>query len=151
MNLVRLLLRSSRRTVLLAVAAGLAGGAASVGLIALIHAALNRDGPGAGPLAWGFAGLCLVVLLTRVASQALLIRLGQGSVFRLHTGLSRRILDVPLGRLERFGTHRPLAVLTDDVPVIGQALLGLPILCVNAAILLCCLVYLAWLSPPLLV
>jgi putative ATP-binding cassette transporter len=164
MNLVRLLLSSSRRTALLAVAAGLAGGAASVGLIALIHAALNRsdglislihavlhrDSPEAGALAWGFAGLCLVVLLTRIASQALLIRLAQGSVFRLHTGLSRRILDVPLGRLERIGAHRLLAVLTDDVPALGHALLGLPILCVNAAILLCCLVYLGWLSPLLL-
>jgi putative ATP-binding cassette transporter len=164
MNLVRLLLSTSRWTVLLAVAVGLAGGAASVGLIALIHAALNRSvglialihaalnrgNPNAGALAWGFAGLCLVVLLTRIVSQALLIRLAQGSVFRLHTGLSRRILEVPLGRLERIGAHRLLAVLTDDVPALGHALLGVPILCVNAAILLCCLVYLGWLSPLLL-
>src|SRR5262245_46232657 len=131
MSLVRLLLHASRWTVLLAVAAGLAGGAASVGLIASIHAALNRGDVAAGPLAWTFVALCVVVLLTRIASQALLIRLAQGSVFRLHTSLSRRILDVPLSRLERVGTHRLLAVLTDDVPALGNALLGLPILCVN--------------------
>src|SRR5262249_29741070 len=89
MNLVQLLLRSSRRTTLLAVAAGLAGGACSVGLIALIQAALASAEASAGLLAWGFAGLCLAVLLTRVASQALLIRLAQGSVARLYTHLSR--------------------------------------------------------------
>src|SRR5919204_2869118 len=99
MNLVRLLLRSSRWTVVLAVAAGLAGGAGSVGLIALIHAALSREDSPSALLVWGFAGLCLAVLLTRIASQALLIRLAQGSVFRLVTSLSRQILAVPLRRL----------------------------------------------------
>jgi putative ATP-binding cassette transporter len=150
MNLVRLLLRSSRRTVVLAVAAGLAGGAGSVGLIGLIQVALGPDNPSAGRLVWGFAGLCLAVLLTRVASQALLIHLAQDSVWHLYTRLSREILTVPLRQLEELGTHRLLAALTEDVPAIAGALAGVPVLCVNAAILLCCLLYLAWLSPPLL-
>jgi putative pyoverdin transport system ATP-binding/permease protein len=150
MNLVRLLLRSSRRAVVLAVAAGLAGGAGSVGLIGLIQAALARDGASAGWLAWGFAGLCLVVLLTRVASQALLVHLAQDSVFRLYTRLSREILAVPLRQFERLGAHRLLAALAEDVPAIAGGLVGVPIVCVNAAILLCCLLYLGWLSPLLL-
>jgi putative ATP-binding cassette transporter len=150
MNLVRLLLRSSRWTVVLAVAAGLAGGAASVGLIALIHAALGREDAPSALLVWGFTGTCLAVLFTRVTSQALLIRLAQGSVFRLYTHLSRQILAVPLRQLEKLGTHRLLAALTEDVPAIAGALLGVPILCVNVAILLCCLLYLGWLSPLLL-
>jgi putative ATP-binding cassette transporter len=148
MNLVRLLLNSSRGTVVLAVAAGLAGGAGSVGLLALVHAALSGE-TSAGALAGGFAGLCLAVLLARVASQALLIRLGQGSVFRLYTHLSRRILAAPLRQLETVGAPRLLAALTEDVPAIAGALLGLPVLCVNVAILLGCLAYLAWLSPVL--
>jgi putative pyoverdin transport system ATP-binding/permease protein len=151
MNLVQLLLRSSRRTVVLAVAAGLAGGACSVGLIALIQVALGSDGPSAGRLVWGFAGLCLAVLLTRAASQALLIRLAQESVSQLYEHLSREILAVPLREFEKVGSHRLLAVLTEDVPAIAGALVGVPIVGVNAAILLCCLLYLGWLSPLLLI
>src|SRR5262245_59387518 len=150
MNPVRLLLGSSRGTLVLAGAVGLAGGVGSVGLLALIHAELNRPEaaePAAVPFAWGFAGLCLAVLLARVTSQAVLIRLGQGSVFRLYTHLSRRFLAAPLRQLETVGAPRLLAALTEDVPAIAGALLGVPVLCVNAAILLGCLVYLAWLSP----
>lgn len=151
MNLLQLLLRSSRWIVILAGAAGLAGGAGSVGLIALIHAALRREGASPRLLVWGFVALCLAVLLTRVVSQALLIRLAQGSVFRLCTDLSRQILVVPLRDIETVGPHRLLAALTEDVPAIAGALFGVPILCVNVAILLCCLAYLGWLSPLLLV
>src|SRR5579875_3454225 len=75
MNLLRLLLRSSKWTVLLACAVGFAGGAGSVGLLALIHAALNGKEASPGLLIWGGVVLCLAVLLTRVISQSLLIRL----------------------------------------------------------------------------
>ena len=149
MNLLRLLLRSSKWTVLLAAAAGLAGGAASVGLIALIQVALAREGTSSGMLL-AFAGLCLAALFARIASQALMIRLAQGSTYRLYVHLSRQILAVPLRQIEKVGTHRLLAALTEDVPAIAGALLGAPVLCVNAAILVCCLAYLGWLSPPLL-
>src|SRR5215212_6327675 len=44
-----------------------------------------------------------------------------------------------------------MATLTEDVPAIANALTGLPVLCVNAAILLCCFAYMGWLSPVLLV
>lgn len=125
--------------------------AGSVGLIALIHAALSREDASPDLLVWGFVGLCLAVLLSRVVSHFLLIRLAQGSVFHLCTDLSRKILAVPLRDVETFGTHRLLATLAEDVPTIASALFGVPILCVNAAILLCCLAYLGWLSPLLLI
>ncbi|HEY1379548.1 MAG TPA: cyclic peptide export ABC transporter [Gemmataceae bacterium] len=150
MNLVRLLLASSRRTAVLALAAGLVGGASGVGLIAVIQIALSRDGASVGWLVVGFAALCLVALVTRVVSQALLVRLAQDSVFRLYIDLSRQMLAVPLRQFETIGTHRLLAALTEDVPAIAAALTGIPIACVNGAVLLCCLAYLGWLSPPLL-
>jgi putative ATP-binding cassette transporter len=149
MNLLGLLLRSSGWTVILAGLTGLAGGAGSVALLALIHAGLTREEGSTGLLGAGFAGLCLGVLLARIASQVLFIRLGQGSVFRLYTHLGRQILSVPLRDLEQVGPHRLLAALTEDVPAIAAALLGVPIVCINLAILLCCLGYLGWLSPVL--
>lgn len=125
---------------ILACAVGFAGGAGSVGLLALIHAALTWKEASPDLVIWGFVVLCLVVLLTRVISQSLLIRLAQGSVFRLCTNLCRQILAVPLRDIETVGFHRLLTALTEDVPAIAGAFFGVPILCVNAAILLCCLV-----------
>jgi putative ATP-binding cassette transporter len=144
MNLLRLLLRTSGWSVALAVAIGLLGGLASAGLIALIQHALA--GQTAAPIVAAFAALCLVVLLTKVGSQALLVRLGHQAVHDLYLHLSRRVLAVPLRALEEFGPHRVLALLTEDVPVIANALLGVSILGINIAILACCLAYLAWLS-----
>ncbi len=101
MDLLTLLWRDSRRTAGVAVVAGMIGGAGGVGLIALIQASLNRGDAPAHELAWAFAGLCVVVLLTRIASQAILIRLSQGTLFRLHEQLSRQILAAPCGRWKR--------------------------------------------------
>lgn len=150
MNLLRLLLRTSGRSVALAVAAGMLGGLASAGLIALIQTALASPGHAAGTIAAAFVGLCGVVLATKIASQALLVRLGHQAVHDLYLHLSRRVLAVPLRALEEFGPHRVLALLTEDVPVIANALLGLSVIGINLAILLCCLLYLAWLSPAVL-
>ena len=98
-------------------------------------------------LIWAFAGLCVLVLLAKIVSQALLIRLSQQAVYDLYLHLSRTILAAPLRRLEEFGPHRVLALLTEDVHVIAQALLGLPVVAINLAVLVCCLGYIGWLSP----
>ena len=150
MSLLRLLLRASRWTAVIAVAAGLVAGATGVGLIGLIQYTLAQRVVDDRRLAWTFAGLCLLVLLTRILSHALLIRLAQRSVYHLYVHLSRAIIALPLARFEAMGNHRLLAALTEDVPAIAGALLGLPILCVNAAIVVCCFAYMGWLSPVLL-
>ena len=89
----------------------------------------------------------------RFASRAadyLLCSLGQGCVFDLRMGLSRRILGAPLRQLEEIGAPRMLATLTEDVAVIINALLYIPLLCINVAIVAGCVVYLGWLSPVML-
>jgi putative ATP-binding cassette transporter len=147
MNLIRLFLNSSKGAIALAAAAGLAGGAGSVGLLVLIQAALSRGEGSRFTLACGFVNLCLLVLLTKVASQALLIRLSQGAVFRLYEHLSRQILAAPLRALEEVGAPRLLASLTEDVPVLANAYVSLPVLCSNGVVVACCLIYIGWLSP----
>jgi putative ATP-binding cassette transporter len=149
MNLVYFLLRHSRGVVAWAVCAGVLAGVTNVGLLLLIHRAL-RPGHAGAALGWLFLGLCLVTLLSRVASQALLIRLSRRSVARLSLELSERILAAPLRQLEEMGPARLLALLTADVPAIAQGLQVVPTLGVNAVIVACCLAYLAWLSPAVL-
>src|SRR5262249_18417658 len=150
MNLVRLLLRSSRQTTLLAVAAGLAGGACSVGLIAPVQAALGSGDPPPRRPPRGLSRPGPAAAPTPRRPPAPLIRRARGPIARLYTHLSREILALPLPQFEKVGSHRLLAALTEDVPAIAGALVGAPIVCVNAAILLCCLLYLGWLSPLLL-
>jgi putative pyoverdin transport system ATP-binding/permease protein len=151
MKLFYFLLRISKGTVVMAVIFGILSGISSAALLALIGTALTQ-GKGANVgLIWGFAGLCLLMPLTRFVSDYLLCRLGHGAVFNLRMKLSRMILDAPMRRLEDIGSHRLLAALTDDVSAIINALLFIPLLFINVAKVVGCIVYIAWLSPNVLV
>ncbi|MET0402279.1 MAG: cyclic peptide export ABC transporter, partial [Cystobacter sp.] len=147
MTLVSFFLRGSRWALVLPVLCGVLSGAASAGLIALINSVLVRSAAADTATALRFAGFALVALLTRVASQVLLNDLQQGLLQKLRLELVQRILATPLRKLEEFGGHRLLAVLTDDVNTLGSTLLCIPHILSNSAILVGCLVYLAWLSP----
>src|SRR5580765_5664274 len=59
-------------------------------------------------------------------------------------------MRAPLRQIEELGAPRLLVALTDDVYHVTQALLAIPILSVNLALLLGGAVYLAWLSWPML-
>lgn len=147
MKLLTFLLRASWPTVVLSVVLGGVSGLASIGLIALIYLVLRSPDVSTVLLAAAFASLCLVFLLTRVASQILLIRISQDTVSRLRLHLSQRILAVPLARLEELGPHRLLATLTGDIAIVAQAISGIPSLCVALVTLACGLGYVGWLSP----
>jgi len=139
------LLKSSRGLVLVALVAGAVAGLSNTGLLALINGSLSSANA-TTVLIWGFAGLCLLMVVSRFVSNVLLIRLSQNAVFDLRVSLSRRILSAPLRRLEELGAPRLLASLTDDVPVIANALVSIPLLFMNMVIVAGCLIYLGWLS-----
>jgi len=151
MRLFLLLLKSSWRVVLLAMLAGIVSGVASVGLIAVIHQTLRNPQASPALLVGLFATFCITVLSTSVLSQFLLTWLAQYTTSKLRMQLCRRILDSPLRNLETIGEHRLLAALTGDAGMIAFAANGLPTLGINAMILICGGLYLAWLSPVLLV
>jgi putative ATP-binding cassette transporter len=146
MKTIFFLMRYSRRFLVLAIIAGAVSGAANTGLLAIINAALNGDRSRKAALAMAFVALCAVLPLTRMASELLLMRLGQGALLKLRMDLSREILSVPLRRLEEIGAHRLLAALTDDVPSITNVVTFIPVLCINAAVAASCLIYMGWLS-----
>lgn len=146
MKLFRFLLSRSRGTVVLAVILGLLSGACTAGLLAIVSASLRRDGRSATTLVWGFIGLCLLTPITKSISDLLLVRLGYNAVFDLRMKLSRQVLAAPLRHLEEIGPHRLLAALTEDISVIINSLLLVPLLCINTAIVVGCLIYLGWLS-----
>jgi putative ATP-binding cassette transporter len=146
MKVIRFLFRYSRRTVVLAVIAGIVSGLANTGLLALINSSLAKGDARPPILLWEFIGLCLVVPLTRVASEVLLIYLGQATVYELRMQMCRRILAVPLRHLESVGAPRLLSALTGDIPAITNVVTVMPMLFMNSAVLLGCLTYLGMLS-----
>ncbi|MCA1566169.1 MAG: cyclic peptide export ABC transporter [Acidobacteria bacterium] len=149
MKIIYFMMQYSRRFLVLAIVAGVISGAANTALLAVINATLTSSQYQRSTLALIFLGLCLVVPLTRVVAELLLAHLGQGALFQLRMQLSEQILGVPLRRLEELGPHRLMAALTDDVPSITNIVTVIPILCINIAVALSCLVYMGWLSWPL--
>ena len=151
MKSIYFFMRYSRRFVLLAVLTGIISGLSSTGLLALINAALKGTSYTASSLMLAFVALCVVVALSRIASELLLSRIAQKAMYELRLKLCSQVLQVPLRRLEEIGVHRVLTALTDDVPAVTNAVASIPVLCINTAIVVGCLVYLGFLSAlPLL-
>lgn len=147
MNLIYFLLRSSWRMVAIAIVTGFLSGGSSAGLIALIgHAMGSGIASASTSIAWGFAGLALVALLTSILARVVLIHLSQNAIFQLQMRLSRQILATELSHLEKLGFPRLLATLTEDVQAISNAVYIIPFLCINVAIVVGGLVYITWLS-----
>ncbi len=147
MKLLAFLLRGSKWALLPPVLFGVLSGAASAGLISLINAVLERSVPSTPATALRFAGFALVALLARISSQILLNGIQQILLQKLRMELAERILATPLRQMEESGGHRLLAVLTEDVNIISSSLLSIPHILSNSAIIIGCLLYLAWLSP----
>lgn len=143
MNLIWLLLKSSRFLLALTILIGLVSGAATTILITVINMAIYGTSTN---LAWIFISLLFVVSVSRISSDMLLTRLFEDVILELRLRLSRLILDSQLRYLEELGGARILAVLTDDIQSVANSILGISIICIALAIVVSSLVYLAWLS-----
>jgi putative ATP-binding cassette transporter len=128
----------------------LLSGACNAGLIALVNIALTKTGPATHWLIWSFIALGIGKVVTLFLSQVILAGYSQKAVAELRRDLIRKILAVPLRDLEELGASRVLAALTDDVFNITQALLAVPVVAGNLAILLGGAVYLGYLSMQML-
>ncbi|TMM41018.1 MAG: cyclic peptide export ABC transporter [Actinobacteria bacterium] len=147
MGLFRYLMRSSRRTFLLAIGASVVSGGTGAAFIAMVNLALRRGPSIPAALVWGYVALCLTTAVTRFVSQSLLFRLSQGVIYRLRRTLVDGILAAPLRSVEETGTAQLYSALSDDVVVIADALPGLPLVCSSAAFVAVSFGYLAVLSP----
>ncbi|HSL55157.1 MAG TPA: cyclic peptide export ABC transporter [Pyrinomonadaceae bacterium] len=151
MKLMSVLLSYSRRTVILAIIAGIVSGACNAALLAIIHRVLTSSGGTSPNLLWGFLALWFVLPASRIASQVTLSHLVQTAIYDLRMHLSRQMLAAPLRQLEEIGPHRLFATLNDDVQAISNALVSIPTICMQMTVLLASLVYLGWLSWPVLI
>jgi len=151
MKIISVLLSYSRRTVILAIIGGIVTGACNAGLLAIVHAALTAGREASPNLLWAFIALWIILPISRIASQVTLSHVVHTAVYDLRMHLSRQILSAPLRQLEEVGPHRLLAALNDDVSAVSGALASIPTVIMNATILLASLIYLGWLSWPVLI
>ncbi len=143
--------KASKAKFTLSIVAGLVAGGSQACLLALINLALSgRETQNASGVALAFFGLCVLVFSSGALSLILLSRIAQDNLYNLRLWLSRRILAAPLADLHSCGSHRLMAVLTDDVGNIVHAQNSIPILFVEGSKLAAAFVYLGFLSPSLL-
>ncbi len=143
MRLIRFLMKHSARMLVLAVVAGLVGGAASTALLVVVNAGLSRSSA-AQSLFFVFLGLAGVAMITRAASALMLAGIGENSMLALRMRVSQQVLTVPLQKLEEAGIPRLLATVTDDILNMLNAVANVPIVCINVAAVATCLVFLAY-------
>ena len=148
MNLVRFLPRSSRGIVS-SRRRRATGGAAGVALIALIQAELCasvRPAPWPGPSPGSASRRPRRGSSARSAWSGW----GRGRSRELACTSSGASSRCPCAQFESIDTSALLAVLTEDIVLIANALVGVPHLCINMPIVIACLAYIGWLSPAIL-
>ncbi|WP_288656815.1 multidrug ABC transporter permease/ATP-binding protein [Pantoea sp. UBA6567] len=124
--------------------------ALGIGLIAYINneliVAINSD----VTVLPVFLGQLFLLMAVTLASQLALTQLGHHFVWRLRGEFIKRILDTNVERIEQLGSAQLLAGLTSDVRAITIAFVRLPELIQGIIITLGSAIYLAWLSPEML-
>jgi putative ATP-binding cassette transporter len=145
MNLLTLLWRTSKWLCPLAFGLSILGGVSSAALIVLVQVAISRQSHLRDAIAVAFACTALLILVSRVASQVLLVYLSQRATLSLVDQVSRSIMHSPLRRLEELGSHRLNAILTDEMNAITLGLVSIPTSALAVTILIVLLGYLAWL------
>lgn len=152
-SLLQILGEVHRGLLLLAILAGLASGAATVGLLRVVGLELEALGDGAAQVGsfWAWAlGLCLVRAVAGTAAHVVMGWLTQESLRCTRRRFAGAVMRAPLRNVERVERSRLYAAFGEDVQQVSQAVVNLPYFFVNLVILGGCLVYLGWVSLTLL-
>ena len=143
---LRFVVQRSKTATWLMVSAGVMSGLLSAGVLALINYVLHHSSDHSLFMVLGFVVLVGGKLLSNLWSQLLLVRLSQDTILDLSLSLCAKIVRAPLRGSERRGAGNMLVTLTDDVSWVTWAIQCFPQLIMNAAVVLGCGFYLAWLS-----
>lgn len=140
----------SRWLVFGAVMAGLVAGSSSAVLMMLINARVAGAIEATSGSVIKFIVLAGLVLVSTTTSGFISNLLAQRTSAQLRMYLCRSILNAPLKSIENVGANRAMTSLTQDITVIIGALLRVPGLFINFAIVIGGMAYLGWLSMPML-
>ncbi|WP_038261021.1 ABC transporter transmembrane domain-containing protein, partial [Xenorhabdus cabanillasii] len=95
---------------------------------------------------WQFFAVCILFFVTKTLSEIMLSHLTQSTIYTLRLSLSNKILRAPFKKLNQFGKHGLLAMLTKDVDVFIHSFMLAPTVFGNITLIIACFGYLAWLS-----
>ncbi|MFO2465908.1 cyclic peptide export ABC transporter [Pseudomonas sp. 15FMM2] len=137
--------------VAVSIALGMVGGLSVTALLATINNALHTEGSLTQGAMLGFAGLCLLALLSAIFSDIGTNYVGQNIIARLRKELGEKVLAAPIDQIERYRSHRLIPVLTHDVDTISDFAFAFAPLAISMTVTLGCLGYLAMLSWPMFV
>lgn len=133
----------------LSIGLGMLGGLSVTALLATINSALHNESGLTQGLVLGFAGLCLMALLSTILSDIGSNYVGQHIIAKLRRELGEKVLAAPIDQIERYRSHRLIPVLTHDVDTISDFAFAFAPLAVSLTVTLGCLGYLASLSWPM--
>lgn len=150
MELLRLILRDYRWAFIGVIAASLSSAALGIGVIAFINQRLIAIDGGALAALPQFFGLVALLLAVSLIAQLGLTTLGHHFVFDLRSKLIKQVLDTDIERLEAIGSGPLLASLSTDIRNVTVAFVRLPELVQGTILTAGCVVYLGWLSLPIL-
>ncbi|WP_035057023.1 cyclic peptide export ABC transporter [Andreprevotia chitinilytica] len=145
MEMIKQLIRQSWQLMLLATLTGMISGFSGASLVKTIGDGVTAHHASA-ELAWRFFGLCTVFLITKLISEFVLMHLTQDAVHRIRVDLSRKLIATPVKKLQALGQSELLAIMTNDIGTLVQALQMLPPAFGNIIIVIGCMGYLTWLS-----
>lgn len=143
-------MRYSRGLVFGAVMAGLVAGASSAVLMMLINARVAGAIDASSGSVIKFVVLAGLVLISTTASGLVSNVLAQRTSAHLRLYLCQSMLNAPLKNAENAGANQMMTSLTQDISVVIAALLRVPGLFINCAIVIGGMAYLGWLSMPML-
>jgi putative ATP-binding cassette transporter len=145
-TLGRFLLQRAKAVFVFVLATGLISGICNVAFIRLVQRSLVQPLQSTHAALWMLVMLCILAPGVRLISQILQIKVTEEAMADLVIQLSRQILATPLKQLEEIGSHRLLAVLTEDVVSLAGGLMNVPIVLSNGVIVFGCFWYLATIS-----
>ncbi|EPX7408052.1 multidrug ABC transporter permease/ATP-binding protein [Cronobacter dublinensis] len=150
MELLRLVWRQYRWSFSLVLLLSLASAALGIGLIAFINQRLIATADITVSVLPEFLGLLVLLMAITLGSQLALTTLGHHFVFRLRGEFIKRIMDTPVGQIDKLGSATLLAGLSSDVRNITVAFVRLPELVQGVILTLGSAAYLGWLSGKML-
>ena len=138
MSFFTFIFRNSKWLLIASVLAGLISGLCSARLIMLANRALNVTH---STEIYLFLALLILMFVAGALSMISLVILSQRCIYKLRILMCETILKCPLRHIEDLGTNKLFVTLTGDIQNVSQALLAIPVLCINCAILLGCFIY----------
>lgn len=148
---IRNIFRYARLHIILSAVMSLLSGACGVLLLAMVGEGINSSNDVSAGYVARFGVMVLVTFAAAFVSQVLSAHLTVSFAMKMRIQICRAIVESPLRAIEEIGNHRLMAMLAQDAGSIAQAAMQVPQFCMNAGIVVCCLVYLGYVSLPVLV